>query len=72
MVLWQATSRLFRHVLNEGLLYLVCRDDGQILAGATVEDVGYAAINTCEGLEPLREFAIYKRCPYRMASEQLS
>ena len=57
MLVWKANDRHFGHVLNEGLLYSVCRDDGTILVGATVEDVGFDIEETSNELQKLRSFA---------------
>lgn len=57
MVLWKAAEPLLRHVVNEGPRYLIARDDGHLLAGSTVEEVGYDGTTTPEGVQELTEFA---------------
>jgi glycine oxidase len=46
-----------RVVINEGPNYLVPRDDGRIVVGSTVEEVGFETGNTLEAIESLRAFA---------------
>lgn len=46
LLLWKTQEPLVSHVVNEGFRYLVPRDDGHLLVGATVEDVGFDAGTT--------------------------
>ncbi len=57
MVLFKLAEPLFREVFYEGSLYLVPRNDGHVLAGSTLEEVGFDASNTDEGVANLIEFA---------------
>ena len=45
-------------VLESEDVYLVPRDDGRLLVGATVEDVGFAEANTADGTRRLLDSAI--------------
>lgn len=47
----------FQHVLNHGARYLVPREDGKILVGATEEEAGFEKQNTVQGIAGLLEFA---------------
>ena len=58
MALLAAKPDLLRHVINEGPRYLVPRDDGRILAGSTVEDVGFDERTTPEAISQLVQFAV--------------
>jgi glycine oxidase len=55
---FQAARRFFRHVVYSPRGYLVPRLDGRILAGATVEDVGFDKSVTQAGIEFLLEHAL--------------
>ena len=57
MVAWQLVQPMFRHIVNEGPRYLLSRDDGWLLAGSTVEDVGFDDAPTEEGIAQLLLFA---------------
>jgi glycine oxidase len=57
MVRWQLSRPLFQRVINEGPRYLISRADGQLLAGSTVEDVGFQDSTTAEGVAELVQFA---------------
>lgn len=46
-----------RVVVNEGPNYLVPREDGRVVVGSTVEEVGFQLGNTLEAAESLRAFA---------------
>lgn len=51
IILLRCQDRPIRHVINRKNLYLVCRRDGRLLAGATEEhDSGFAKRNTPEGI----------------------
>lgn len=58
MLLWKLETRPFQAVVNEGPRYLVARDDGHLLAGSTVEDVGFDGSTTTAGLDSIRQFAV--------------
>lgn len=57
MVLWQLDRVPLRHILNEGPRYLIARDDGHLLAGSTVEDVGFDGRTTTAAIAELVQFA---------------
>ena len=48
---------MIRSVINEGPNYLVPRLDGHVLAGSTVEEVGFDQSNTEEAISQLTGFA---------------
>jgi glycine/D-amino acid oxidase-like deaminating enzyme len=58
MIAFQTAKRLFEKVIYSPRGYLVPRIDGRILAGATVEDVGFDKNITTSGIEFLRENAL--------------
>jgi glycine oxidase len=58
MVLLRAARPLFSSVINAGLRYLVPRDDGRILVGSTMEDVGFDSSTTARGVADLLAFAL--------------
>ncbi len=55
---FRSAKRLFRMVIYSPRGYLVPRLDGRILAGATVEDVGFDKSLTASGIDTLRENAL--------------
>ena len=57
MVLFKSQPGLIRSVINEGPNYLASRKDGHILAGSTVEEVGFDDSNTDEAINQLVQFA---------------
>ena len=57
MVLYRCERPLAGHIINEGNRYLVPRDDGYLLAGATEEEVGFDKQTTDEAIAKLREWA---------------
>lgn len=57
IVLLSAWPLPFRHIVNHGARYLVPRNDGHILVGATEEEAGFEKQNTVEGVSGLLEFA---------------
>lgn len=57
MVLFRSQPGLIRSVINEGPNYLVPRVDGHVLAGSTVEEVGFDQSNTEEAIGQLIQFA---------------
>jgi glycine oxidase len=58
MLSFQAARRFFRHVIYSPRGYVVPRVDGRILAGATVEDVGFDKSVTEAGIDFLLEHAL--------------
>lgn len=50
-------TRRLTHVVNRGLEYLVPRDDGRLLIGSTLEDVGFDRRTTPDAIAGLVEFA---------------
>jgi glycine oxidase len=57
ILLYACREKLFSHVLNEGTRYLVPRDDGQVLVGATEEEVGFDTSTTEIAQKELQQFA---------------
>lgn len=57
MLLYDLKLPLLQHVINEGNRYLVCRQDGHLLAGSIEEEVGYNCETTAEGTAKLQEWA---------------
>lgn len=57
IVLLNTAQKLFEHILIDGKRYLVPRDDGRILVGATEENVGFEKRNTSQAILELLEFA---------------
>ena len=57
MVLLKRPSATFTALLSVGRGYLVPRADGRVLVGSTMEDVGFEAYPTAEGVEGLLRFA---------------
>lgn len=62
IVLLRAERALLRRVVEHGKNYLVPRDDGRILVGATEENAGFDARPTAAGARDLLEEAI-RLCP---------
>ena len=58
IVLLRPAGRPLTRVVNRGLDYLVPRDDGQLLVGSTLEDVGFEPTPTDEAIDRLRSVAI--------------
>jgi len=58
LVLWKTPEPLVKHIVNEGLRYLVPRQDGHLLVGATVEDVGFDDQTTEEAVDELCKYAV--------------
>ncbi|HNQ15993.1 MAG TPA: glycine oxidase ThiO [Pyrinomonadaceae bacterium] len=54
---FQTAKRFFSHVIYSPRGYLIPRADGRILAGATVEDVGFENLMTPAGIEYVRRNA---------------
>jgi glycine oxidase len=57
MAMWQLDSQAIAHVINEGPRYVLCRPDGELIVGSTVEEVGFDCRTTDEGIAALVEFA---------------
>ena len=53
IVLLAGVAPRLKHVINVGHCYLVPRDDGRVLVGATEEDVGFEKANTLSGVSGL-------------------
>ena len=58
IIAFQTAKRSFERVIYSPRGYIVPRRDGRILAGATVEDVGFDKSITTEGIESLREISL--------------
>ena len=58
LLIWQTPQPMFSRVINEGLRYFVPRQDGVLLAGATVEDVGFDLRTTQDAMDELTEFSV--------------
>ncbi len=58
MISFHTAKRLFTKVIYSRRGYIVPRKMGKILAGATVEDIGFENKTTDEGIEMVRENAI--------------
>ena len=57
IVLLAQQSPGIKRVINEGLRYLVPRDDGHVLVGSTEEDVGFDRTTTPDAIQALLDFA---------------
>ena len=55
MLSFHTAKRLFSHVIYSPRGYIVPRKQGRILAGSTIEDVGFEKTTTEEGIETIRE-----------------
>ncbi len=62
IVLLRGDRPLLRRIVEQGKHYLVPRDDGRILVGATEEDAGFHVLPTAEPLRALTDAAI-RLCP---------
>ncbi|MBV8606494.1 MAG: glycine oxidase ThiO [Singulisphaera sp.] len=62
IVLLRGDRPLLRRIVEHGKNYLVPRDDGRILVGATEEDVGFDTRTTSSGVRDLLDEAIHL-CP---------
>lgn len=58
IALLSGSPGLLQRVINEGPRYLVPRDDGRVLSGSTVEDVGFDNRTTPEAIQELVQFAV--------------
>lgn len=57
IVLYKLPQQIFSPIIYEGSHYLVPRQDGHVLAGATTEEAGFDCSNTDEAIEFLMNFA---------------
>lgn len=57
MLLYKLPQRTFTQIVYEGMRYIVPRDDGHVLAGSTIEQVGFDTSTTPETVANLKEFA---------------
>jgi glycine oxidase len=57
MVLFKCDRPQLARVVNEGIRYLVPRNDGRVLAGSTEEEASFDKRTTSEGIAGLKEFA---------------
>jgi len=57
LVLLDAGKRFFTAPINEGIRYIVPRQDGLVLVGATVEEAGFDKSTTSAAIEDLTQFA---------------
>jgi glycine oxidase len=72
IVLFRTERPLARSIVNEGPRYLVPREDGRLLAGATEEEVGFDKRNTEEAVRDLINFATSLLPPLRSAEIELT
>jgi glycine oxidase len=56
MMLLQGTAGALRHIVLQAGHYLIPRNDGAIVVGSTLEDVGFVAETTEPGLQELQDF----------------
>ncbi|MEX2175462.1 MAG: glycine oxidase ThiO [Pirellulaceae bacterium] len=57
MVMFRCARKAIAHILNEGSRYIVPRDDGRVLAGATEEEVGFDKRTTEQAITELTAWA---------------
>lgn len=57
IIVYETSGNDAHHIILEGKRYLVPRDDGLLLVGATEEEIGFAKQVTDDALESLRAFA---------------
>ena len=57
IAMWQCDAPIISHVINEGPRYVLCRADGELIAGSTVEEVDFDCNTTTEGIQSLVAFA---------------
>lgn len=57
MVCYRLEQPIFRRLITVDARYLVPRPDGVLLAGSTMEHVGFESVTTAEGQAELRAFA---------------
>jgi glycine oxidase len=58
IALLKTDAPVIRRVVHEGRHYLVPRDDGRVLVGSTLEDVGFDKRTTTSAIQSLLDFAI--------------
>jgi len=68
IVLFRSERPLLRRIVEHGKNYLVPRDDGRVLAGATEEDAGFDTRPTAEGVRDLIAGAV-RICPALAGAE---
>jgi glycine oxidase len=68
IVLLRSDRRLLARIVERGRNYLVPRDDGRVLVGATEEDAGFDVRTTAAGIRGLLEEAI-RLCPILAEAE---
>jgi glycine oxidase len=68
IVLLRSEKPLIRRIVEHGKNYLVPRDDGRVLVGATEEDVGFDTRTTSEAMRDLLAEA-YRLCPILAEAE---
>ena len=68
IVLLRSATLPLRRIIEHGKNYLVPRDDGRILVGATEEDVGFETRTTADGVRGLLDEAI-RLCPILAKAE---
>ncbi len=68
IVLLKSDRPLLKRIVEHGKNYLVPRDDGRVLAGATEEDAGFDTRNTSAGVRELLDEAI-RLCPVLAEAE---
>ncbi len=57
MILYRLPQPAIKFVINEGPRYIVPRDDGHVLVGSTMEEVGFDDSTAQPALEELQSFA---------------
>jgi glycine oxidase len=57
IVMLELPRQPLSRIVNHGLDYLVPRDDGRLLVGSTLEDVGFAPTTTADAISRLRGLA---------------
>lgn len=57
IALLRLPARILSRVVNQGLEYLVPREDGRLLVGSTIEDAGFDASTTPRAIDGLLAFA---------------
>ena len=57
MVLFKLPSQQFVPIINEGSRYLVPRIDGHVLAGSTIEEVGFDTTTDPDDIDELKKWA---------------
>ena len=57
IAMWQMDQKAIQHIINEGPRYIFARNDNCLIAGSTVEEVGFKCETTTEGVDSLCSFA---------------